>query len=84
MAMMITQNCIACGDCLTACPNGAIQEGFATDIPVYWIDAEKCTECLGFDDELQCVEVCPVGCIVPNPDYFETAEELLAKARRFS
>jgi len=84
MAMMITEHCIACGDCLTACPNGAVHEGVATDLPVYWIDAEHCTECLGLYDELQCVEACPVDCIIPNPDYFETEEELLAKAKRFA
>lgn len=82
MAMMITEDCIACGDCLGVCPNCAVQEGVATDMPVYWIDAELCTECFGVYDELQCVEACPVDCIVPNPDYIESEEELQAKARR--
>lgn len=82
MALMITEGCIACGDCLTVCPNGAIQEGVATNMPVYWIDAERCTECLSRYDALQCVEACPVDCIVPNPDYIETEEELMAKVRR--
>lgn len=30
----------------------------------------------------QCVPVCPVECIVPNPDFRETPEQLLAKKER--
>jgi formate hydrogenlyase subunit 6/NADH:ubiquinone oxidoreductase subunit I len=73
MAMMINNDCIDCG---------AINEGAATDVPVYWIDAERCTECVGAHEERQCIEVCPVDCILPNPDYQETQEELLAKYQR--
>lgn len=69
MAMMITDECIDCGACLPVCPDDAVIEGVATDIPVYWIDVERCTECVGAHDEPQCRDVCPVDCIVPNPDY---------------
>lgn len=79
MALMITEDCIDCGACLTVCPNDAINEGVATEIPVYWIDPERCTECVGAYPESQCREVCPIECIVPNPDYPETSEELRAK-----
>jgi ferredoxin len=82
MAMMITDECIDCGACLPVCPNDAVNEGLATDIPVYWIDVEKCTECVGAHDAPQCIEVCPVDCIEPNPDYEETEDELLAKYKR--
>ncbi|UCC49665.1 MAG: YfhL family 4Fe-4S dicluster ferredoxin [Gemmatimonadota bacterium] len=82
MAMMINNDCIDCGACVTVCPNDAINEGAATDVPVYWIDAERCTECVGAHEERQCIEVCPVDCIVPNPDCQETQEELLAKYQR--
>jgi ferredoxin len=30
----------------------------------YVIDPEVCVECEGYFDESQCVEVCPVDCIV--------------------
>jgi hypothetical protein len=44
------------------------------------IDALRCTECVGAEDEPQCKLVCPVAnCIVPNPDFSETREELLEK-----
>jgi hypothetical protein len=34
---------------------------------------------VGAHDEPQCIEVCPVECIVPNPERRETQEALLAK-----
>lgn len=79
MAMMINDDCIDCGACLPACPNDAIIEGAATDVPVYWIDADRCTECVGAHEEPQCVEACPVDCIEQNPDYQETRDALMAK-----
>jgi len=78
MALIITEECTSCGACVEDCPNQAISEGD----PVYVIDAEKCTECAGFFDEPQCVAVCPVECIVPDPAHQETKEELLAKKAR--
>ena len=82
MAMMITDECIDCGACLPVCPNDAVNEGLATDVPVYWIDVERCTECVGAFDEPQCLEVCPVESITANPDYPETESELLTKYQR--
>ncbi len=78
MALMITDACINCGACEPECPNEAISQG----AEYFEIDPEKCTECVGFYDEPQCVSVCPVDCIVPNPDYKETKEELLEKFKR--
>lgn len=78
MALMITDECTSCGACVEDCPNQAISEGEL----VYVIDAEKCTECVGFHDEPQCVSVCPVECIVPDPAHQESREELLAKKER--
>lgn len=48
---------------------------------VYFIVADKCTECIGFHNEPQCAAVCPVDCCVPDDDHVETEEELLAKKR---
>ncbi len=78
MALIINDECTACGLCITECPNDAISEGDE----IYVIDPDKCTECVGFYDEPQCVLVCPVDAIVPNPDYEETREELLEKKKR--
>lgn len=49
---------------------------------VYYIVPSKCTECMGFHEEPQCAAVCPVDCCVPDPDYVESKEELLAKKAR--
>lgn len=59
MAMMITEDCIACGACETECPEGAISSGD----DIYVIDSDICTECEGLGGS-QCVEVCPVDCIL--------------------
>ncbi len=75
MALMITDDCTACDACVDPCPNDAITAGS----PIYVIDPLKCTECVGAHDEPQCKDVCPADCIVPNPDFRESREELLAK-----
>ncbi|MXV38894.1 4Fe-4S dicluster domain-containing protein [Flavobacteriaceae bacterium Ap0902] len=46
---------------------------------VYYIVADKCTECKGFHDEPQCAAVCPVDCCIPDENNEETEEELLEK-----
>ena len=76
MALLINPDCTACDACRPVCPNDAISAGD----PMYVIDPFKCTECVGAEDEPQCRLVCPVdGCIVPNPDFVETPEQLLEK-----
>ena len=49
------------------------------DDEVYFIVADKCTECKGFHDEPQCAAVCPVDCCIPNEEIEETEEQLLNK-----
>jgi ferredoxin len=76
---MINEECINCNACVDECPNDAISEGET----VYVINADLCTECVGFHDEPQCKTVCPVdGTIVPDPAHVETREELQAKKDR--
>ena len=60
MAMKITDDCTSCGVCEPECPVDAISEGEE----IYIIDADLCVECEGHFDEPQCVEVCPMDCIV--------------------
>ena len=80
MALLINETCIACDACEPVCPNKAITAGS----PIYVIDPDKCTECVGAEDEPQCRLVCPSepGCIVQNADYVETKEELLGKYQK--
>ena len=75
MALLINADCTACDACKPACPNDAIAEGS----PIYTIDALRCTECVGADDEPQCQLVCPADCIEQHPDFVESREELQAK-----
>lgn len=54
MAYSITENCIACGTCISECPVEAISEG-----DIYIIDNSTCTDCG------TCADVCPVDAIIP-------------------
>ena len=60
MAMSITEECISCGACEPDCPVEAISESDT----IYVIDSNVCVECEGYNDSPQCVDVCPVECIV--------------------
>lgn len=75
MALMITDECINCDVCEPECPNGAISQGDE----IYVIDPKLCTECVGHYDTPQCVEVCPVDCIVKDPDHAESESHLRKK-----
>ena len=75
MALLINDECVNCGVCEPECPNDAITEGD----DIYDIDPAKCTECIGHYDEPQCIEVCPVDCIVKDPDNEESEDQLKTK-----
>jgi len=75
MALKILDACINCDMCDPECPNEAIALGDK----IYEIDPDKCTECVGHYDNPTCVSVCPIDCIIKDPDNVETEEELLGK-----
>lgn len=77
MALLINQDCTECDACVPVCPNQAIASGTP-----YVIDALRCTECAGAEDEPQCKLVCPSNCIVQNPDFQESQDELLEKYKQ--
>ena len=78
MSLKILDTCVNCDVCEPACPNKAISLGEE----FYVIDPALCTECVGHHDEPQCVVVCPVECIDPDPAHPEDEPTLLAKLRR--
>jgi Heterodisulfide reductase, subunit A and related polyferredoxins len=57
VAIVHTDPCTACGECLTACPYGAIEMGLAGDRSVAVISDSGCKGCGG------CVPVCPENAI---------------------
>ncbi|MBR6026711.1 MAG: YfhL family 4Fe-4S dicluster ferredoxin [Neisseriaceae bacterium] len=75
MALLIGEECINCDVCEPECPNNAIFQGEE----IYEINPDLCTQCVGHHDEPQCQMVCPVDCIIPDPNRVESPEELQAK-----
>lgn len=53
MAYAISDKCVSCGACVSACPVEAISEGEGK----YVIDADKCVDCGA------CAGECPVSAI---------------------
>lgn len=49
---------------------------------LFYIVPDKCTECVGFHDEPQCAEVCPVDCCIDDPN-FEENEDVLETKKEF-
>lgn len=75
MALLIEDDCINCDMCEPECPNEAIFMGNE----IYEINADLCTECVGYYDEAQCIAVCPIDCIIEDPNRRESQSELAEK-----
>jgi NAD-dependent dihydropyrimidine dehydrogenase PreA subunit len=94
MVMFIKPDeCIDCGACQPVCPNNAVYAGgeeyefegktFPALSEHFYIVPEKCTECIGAHDTPQCVEVCPVNCVIVDPEKpKESKEELMEKYKK--
>ena len=80
MSLKITDQCVNCDVCEPVCPNKAISLGSE----FYEIAPDLCTECVGHHDEPQCVIVCPVECIISDPEHPESRDELLEKYTRLA
>lgn len=80
MSLLINDECINCDVCEPECPNSAITQGDE----IYEIDPNLCTECVGHFDEPQCIEVCPVDCILTDPDNEESKDILQRKYEKLT
>jgi len=90
MAVLITDECISCNACEVECPNNAIynagdpwilgsESHDALNSDRTYIAPDKCTECVGFYDEPQCIPACPTEAIIMDAERVETKEQLMAK-----
>lgn len=80
MALTIIDECINCDICEPECPNDAITQGEE----IYEINPALCTECVGHFDTPQCMEVCPVDCILIDPNHEESKEQLQEKYQKLT
>ena len=66
MAVIIDESCITCDACMQNCPVNAIVDDMSnpTGNPRYYVQPEKCVECVGLFEDPQCAAICPsIGCI---------------------
>jgi ferredoxin len=66
MAVIINDTCITCDACLQQCPVNAIVDDMnnPTGKKQYYVQPDKCVECVGLYDDPQCAAICPsIGCI---------------------
>jgi len=75
MALKILDTCVNCDVCEPVCPNQAITAGTV----IYEIAPQRCTECVGHYETPQCVDVCPVECIIIDPEHVESRARLAEK-----
>ena len=61
MTYTITDQCIACENCLPHCPTGAIKQ---KENGKFAIDSNLCNDCVGYYGVAQCMAGCPTvnGC----------------------
>ncbi len=62
MAYRVGDGCIGCGACEFACPSGAISQTDAFPV-TYVVDPLGCNDCA------DCVVVCPVDVLAPDPGW---------------
>jgi len=78
MSVIIDDSCITCDACLQNCPVNAIVDDMSnpTGESRYYVQPEKCVECVGIFDDPQCAAICPsIGCISWDMPYTTEYEE---------
>ncbi len=78
MAVIIDESCITCDACLQNCPVNAIVDD--TNNPTgesrYYVQPEKCIECIGVFENPQCAAICPsIGCITWDMPFTKEFDE---------
>jgi ferredoxin len=78
MAVIIDESCITCDACLQNCPVNAIVDDMnnPTGESRYYVQPEKCVECVGIFDDPQCAAICPsIGCITWDMPFTKEFDE---------
>jgi Fe-S-cluster-containing hydrogenase component 2 len=78
MSVIIDESCITCDACLQNCPVNAIVDDSEnpTGEHRYYVQPEKCVECVGIYDDPQCAAICPsIGCITWDMPFTKDFDE---------
>ena len=78
MAVIIDESCITCDACMQNCPVNAIVDDMnnPTGNKRYYVQPEKCVECVGLFDDPQCAAICPsIGCITWDMPFTKEFDE---------
>ena len=78
MSVIIDESCITCDACLQNCPVNAIVDDSnnPTGENRYYVQAEKCVECVDHFEDPQCAAICPsIGCITWDMPFTKEFDE---------
>lgn len=86
MSVIIDETCITCDACLQNCPVNAIVDDMnnPTGESRYYVQPEKCIECVGVYDDPQCAAICPsIGCITWDMPFTTEFDEYFLNAEMY-